>query len=44
MFNTELSNGGAPNEASVNDLSPLVHKEIIDLLNGWLADSIDLML
>ncbi len=44
MFNTELSNGGAPNKASVNDLSPLVHKEIIDLLNRRLADSIYLML
>lgn len=44
MFNTELSNGAALNKAFDNDLSPLVHKEIVGLLNRRVADSIDLML
>jgi starvation-inducible DNA-binding protein len=44
MFNTELSDGKGIVRIANHGLSPLVHKEITDLLNRRLADTLDLML
>ena len=44
MFNNGPSNANATIRATGNDLSPFGRKEIADLLNRRLADTIDLML
>ncbi len=44
MFNTEFSDRNGIVRAANNDLSPVVRKEITDLLNRRLADTLDLML
>jgi starvation-inducible DNA-binding protein len=44
MLNMELSNGAAAIKTSDNGMSSIVRKEIVDLLNRRLADTLDLML